>query len=127
MLSSKPANLNLSKFCFVPLLLTQWVIVWNQASSPSSSHHSSRSHRHTLTRVLPAGLGSVCCWCGKRISLTLLFFYCPIHGIWKLPGQGSNPSIAVTYTTAAAMPDPLSHCTGPGVEPAPLQRLQLDS
>ena len=34
-------------------------------------------------------------------------------------GQGLNLSAAVTYTTAAATPDPLTHCTGPGIESVP--------
>ena len=32
---------------------------------------------------------------------------------------------AMTYATAAATPNPLTHCTGPGIEPAPLQRPEL--
>ena len=37
---------------------------------------------------------------------------------------------AVTYTAAVATPDPLTHCTRLGMEPAPLQQpepLQSDS
>ena len=37
---------------------------------------------------------------------------------------------AATYATAAATPDPLTHYTRPGIEPAPpqpLESLQLDS
>ena len=30
-------------------------------------------------------------------------------------------AVAVTYTTAAAMPDPLTHCAVPGIETAPPQ------
>ena len=33
------------------------------------------------------------------------------------PGQGSIQATALTYASAAAMPDPLTHCTGPGIEP----------
>ena len=32
---------------------------------------------------------------------------------------------AATYTTAVAVPDPLTHCTGLGIEPAPLQWPEL--
>ena len=28
---------------------------------------------------------------------------------------------AVTYATVVAMPDPLTHCAGPGIKPAPQQ------
>lgn len=43
-----------------------------------------------------------------------------------LPGIES----AATHATPAATPDPLTHCTRPGMEPAPLRRpepLQSDS
>jgi len=49
----------------------------------------------------------------------------------KIPGKGieSEQVTAVTYTTAMAMPNPLTHWATPGIETAPLQQpkpLQLD-
>ena len=32
---------------------------------------------------------------------------------------------AATYTVAEAMPDTLTHCTGPGIEPIPPQQPEL--
>ena len=32
---------------------------------------------------------------------------------------------ALTYATAAAMPDPLTHCAGLGIKPVPLQQPKL--
>ena len=34
------------------------------------------------------------------------FFFAHTHGIWKFLGHWSNPAAAVTYTTAAAIPNP---------------------
>ena len=36
-----------------------------------------------------------------------------------------NPSHSCDYITAAAVLDPITHCTGPGIKPAPLQQLEL--
>ena len=36
--------------------------------------------------------------------------------------QGLSPSFTVTYAAAVAMPDPLIHCAGSGVEPMPLKK-----
>ena len=33
---------------------------------------------------------------------------------------------ALTYTTAMAIPDPLTRCAGQGIEPVPLQQLESD-
>ena len=48
------------------------------------------------------------------------YFYGCICGIWMFPGQGLNPSAAAIHATVVATPDPLTHCAGPGIEPAPL-------
>ena len=43
--------------------------------------------------------------------------------MWKFLGQGLTWAIALTY--AVATPDPLTHCTGPRIEPKPPQRRML--
>ena len=56
--------------------------------------------------------------------------YGHIHGKRKFPGQGLNPSTAVTYITAAATLDLLTYCAWLGTESTPLQQpesLQSDS
>ena len=63
-------------------------------------------------------------------SFFLSFFKGCTHGIWKFPGQGLKPSSSCTYATTVITSDPLTHCTRPGTEPAPLQQpeqLILDS
>ena len=65
----------------------------------------------------------------KYVFLFVLWFYCRAHSLWKRPAQGLIPVTAVTYTTAAAMPDPLTYCVRPGAKLQPPQRpelLQLD-
>ena len=54
------------------------------------------------------------------------FFNCTC-GIWKFSGQGQIQATDVAYAKAAAMPDPLTHCTRPGIKSAPLQQLKLHS
>ena len=53
-----------------------------------------------------------------KIFYFILFFYGHTRGIWKFPGQGLNPSLEATL-------DPLTHCTGLGIEPAPSQQPEL--
>ena len=38
------------------------------------------------------------------------------------PGTESKSQLQLTYTAAVATPDPLAHCTGMGIQPAPLQK-----
>ena len=46
------------------------------------------------------------------------------HGLWSSWARGQIQVAVSTYTTAvicaiaAATPDPLTHCAGPGIEPA---------
>ena len=62
---------------------------------------------------------------GKMVSLkedvpAIVFKPHPWCG--KVPGPGvESKAAAVTYTTAAAMLDPLTHCTGSGIKPMPWQ------
>ena len=49
----------------------------------------------------------------------LFFFHGRTCGIWKFPGHGLIQAADVAYSAAAAMLDPLTHCTWPGIEPVP--------
>ena len=50
-----------------------------------------------------------------KLHLKTFFFGHPeAH---KVPGQGSDPATVVTYAATMAMPDPLTHCGGTGIEP----------
>ena len=44
------------------------------------------------------------------------FFYGHTHGIGKFPGQGLNLNYSCDLPAAAAMLDPLTHCTRLGIE-----------
>ena len=46
------------------------------------------------------------------------FLFCPHHGIWSCWARDWIQATVATYTTAVAMPDPLTHCAGPGIKPA---------
>ena len=43
----------------------------------------------------------------------------------ETPGPGIELSHSCDDATALATPDPLTYCTGPGIEPTPLQQLEL--
>ena len=45
------------------------------------------------------------------------FFWLP-HGIWSPQARDQMGATVLTYTTAAAMPDCLTHCEAPGIETA---------
>ena len=62
--------------------------------------------------------------------IIFFFFNGPIHGIWKFLGEGLDQATAMTHAAAVATLDPLTHCTGLGIEPVLLQQpkpLQSDS
>ena len=52
----------------------------------------------------------------------LLFIYLfksfgPPCSMWSSPGRGKIQATVATYAPIAAMPDPLTHCAGLGIEP----------
>ena len=66
---------------------------------------------------------SRCCLTGFQKGLPsasppLPFFGCPVAYQVPRPGIRSKQTAVVTYATAAAMLDPLTHCAGPRIEPA---------
>ena len=50
-------------------------------------------------------------------NLIIFFFFSHTHNTWKFLGQGLNLSLSCNL-----MLDPLTYCTGLGIEPAPPQR-----
>ena len=44
------------------------------------------------------------------------YFFLAACGIWSSCARNHIQAVVVTYTTAAAMPDPLTHCAGLGIE-----------
>ena len=72
----------------------------------------------------------------NKIILNKSFIFCFFLFMATLSGYGYSQAwdciwaAAMNYPTAAAMPDPLTHCAGPVIESATLQRpepLQSDS
>ena len=49
------------------------------------------------------------------------FLSCPC-GIWKFPGQGSNPSQSCNLCHSCSNAWSLTHCVGPGIKEVPPQR-----
>ena len=56
-----------------------------------------------------------------NMSFFFPFFGCT-HEMWKFPGQGSNPSWRYNLCHNCINPGSSTHCTGPGIKPAPPQR-----
>ena len=54
--------------------------------------------------------------CLVFLLLLLFFFFSLTLSIWRFPGQGLNLSHSCSNVGS------LTHCTGPGIEPAPLER-----
>ena len=50
------------------------------------------------------------------------FFFGHLFGIWKFPGQGSNPSQSFYLRHDCSNASSLTHCTRPGIE----QNLHID-
>ena len=50
-------------------------------------------------------------------AYTYIFLFWPPCGIWNSQARDQIQHTVVTYATAAAMPDPLTHCARPGIEP----------
>ena len=63
--------------------------------------------------------------CFGNVKSLDFFFFCDdcTRGIWKFPARDWIWATAVIYTTAAAISDPLTHGTRPGIEPASPQPL----
>lgn len=70
-------------------------------------------------------------WVDRGHNQWFLSFYLFAYPQHKaVLGQGLNPSHSGNYATAAATPDPFTHCSRPGIERTPLQQpqpLQSDS
>ena len=49
------------------------------------------------------------------LGFSFLFLATQWH--MEFPGQAQIQATVVTHDTAAAMPDPLTHCAGPEIEP----------
>ena len=60
-------------------------------------------------------------FCVVVIHTNKNFSYGHTCDIWKFLGQRLNPSATASYTTAAAMLDPLTHCFGPVIKSTPPQ------
>lgn len=66
------------------------------------------------------------CKCGRRnVTLGTSYFspcFCSTHCIWKLPGQGLNPSFGCDLNHSCGHAGILTHCARLGIKPASPQR-----
>ena len=59
------------------------------------------------------------CASGYEVAFTIVFFFF-FDALYhmEVPGPEINLNLVVTYATAVAMLDPLTHCAGPGIKPS---------
>ena len=57
--------------------------------------------------------------CGRDFYFYLFIFLALLKAYGSSQARDGIQATAATYTTAAATPDPLTHCTGQGIKPAP--------
>ena len=77
---------------------------------------SASSWDHVLQRM-------PCLWSlpgGRLLIFFSLLSY--TSGRWKFLGQGPNPSCSCNLRHSSGNAGALTHCTGPGIKPAPLHR-----
>ena len=60
-------------------------------------------------------------FCYMYCYSSFLFLYGHTHTIWKFLARDWIQATAVIYVSLVAMLDSLTHCTGLGIKPAPLQ------
>jgi len=73
--------------------------------------------------IKPLYLLFFCCFCFVWFGFACLFVFGCTHGIWKFPGQGSNPSHSCDlHTTACSNAASLTQCAGLRIEPVASQR-----
>ena len=56
---------------------------------------------------------TICCE-----NFFFFFFFLATSSIWSSRARDQIPVTVVTHAKVAAMPNPLTHCTGPGIESA---------
>ena len=107
--------------CDVTVIITTMCRLWGLSQVVMLPHFLTTQKR---SKGHGCNYGIKCYGGDRSKDLFFFFFFGHTHGIWKFPGQGSNPSLHFNLCHGCGNARSLTHCAGPRIKPEPQQQLE---